>query len=222
MIIRLIGLAGAGKDTLAQMLLDAGVPAVIDRHAAPLKTAARKVFGLRFDDRDVKEVAVTVSYAAAYDAACAAVQDLTGYRLFDYIFRHVFADRLTRDGRGLVVSPREYQQLLGTEIVRAIEPDAFVARLERDAEARYLAHGLETIVPDCRFPNEVGRLTVLIVPHPSQIPATRPEHVSEHMAYDATVDAMRGGKPFTHTVFNDSTLAALRLEAGYIARRIHP
>ena len=54
MQIAMIGLAGAGKDTsaliLQRVLKERGMDFIIDRYAAPLKRAAREVFGKDFDD----------------------------------------------------------------------------------------------------------------------------------------------------------------------------
>ena len=57
MKIGILGLAGAGKDTIATKISkELGLS--IDRYAAPLKQAALRVFGESFDDRTAKDVAV--------------------------------------------------------------------------------------------------------------------------------------------------------------------
>lgn len=162
MKIGLIGLAGAGKDTVAvllkQALEDIDQVFEIDRYAGLLKETAKAVFGERFDDRDVKEVLVPFDW----DLRLKAIVGLVNlgaklnlcqqeWRTYDRLCAEQFAE-LTE------ISPRLFQQLLGTEVGRAIDQNIWVD---------YLKHqDRNLIIPDCRFGNENVDFNILITRHP--------------------------------------------------------
>ena len=174
MQIAMIGLAGAGKDTsaliLQRVLKERGMNFEVDRYAAPLKTAARTVFGPKFDDRDVKEVPVWIDNDTAIEAALHCCKEL-GFtdEEFDKASEAYFEVMPVTP-----VSPRLYQQLLGTDIVRNTRKSAFVDRLRND-KTRNL------IITDTRFENELCLKNILVRRFEN---IDKPKHPSEHLAWD--------------------------------------
>lgn len=154
MRIIIFGLAGAGKDTVAEMLLEHLPITTVTKFAKKIKETALAVFGEGFDERDVKEVNVTLNLFDVYGAC-------------GLLFRELWQDPQTRDAAlkkccevlteydphdtGFVqLSPRKFQQLLGTEIVRGIEDAAWVnaTREETTGDGTF-------IISDGRFENEI-------------------------------------------------------------------
>ena len=175
MQIGILGLAGAGKDTAAQIISRiTGLP--IHRYADPLKVAARKVFGRNFDNRDVKEVPVPFYGHKIEDRAIEAAMDLCR----DLGFQGAKADKFQELFFEVMclpmMSPRQFQQLLGTDVCRAVDEDCFIKAMPKDA-----------VIPDVRFENELAyNLNILIdrdVPNVSL-------HKSEALAKDILHDAM--------------------------------
>lgn len=171
-MIGFIGLVGSGKDSCADF---SGYP--VDRFAAPLKQVAAFVFGPDFDKREVKDVEVDVTrdmferiqFANQAIAESLGFSEIETAKLHDLArqqFLHIYT-----------ISPRIYQQLLGTECVRAVRESAFADRL-LNVEG-------DLAIPDVRFENEllVADYNVLVV---------RPgvewnrEHESEQMAGEMT------------------------------------
>lgn len=218
--IGLMGLAGSGKDALC----DAFVKAIGQEHsigrtryAAPLKYAARKVFGQRFDDRDYKEREVPFDQDRAVDAA------------FDMCRLLGFSEEQMSKASALYfeqtdfmlpeLSPRKFQQLLGTEVVRKIDPDAFVRYL------RGSSFNITMLVPDVRFKNELFDPTLLVI-RPSvvrEVTQNGVAHESERFAYQLTEHAVQtNGEPFSYSgnmiipVYNDGDLAQLEKKSRLI------
>lgn len=175
MQIAMIGLAGAGKDTsaliLQRVLKERGMDFQIDRYASPLKTAARTVFGPKFDDRDVKEVPVWVDNDTAIEAALHCCHELGFTDEEHTLASEAFFEAMPLSSR---ISPRLYQQLLGTEVVRSTRKSAFVDRLRND-KTRNL------IITDSRFENEVCFKNILVRRFEN---IDKPKHPSEHLAWD--------------------------------------
>lgn len=160
--IGLIGLAGSGKDTVAVILQEAlkerGQVFEIDRYAGLLKEAARQVFGENFDDRNVKEVDKFVDLYLADK-----IIDAT-----DYVYLKLNRSDIDLDEWNALcqkhidsctwMSPRKFQQLLGTEVGRAIDPDIWVNYLKNQDR--------NLIIPDVRFGNEGVDFNILITRHP--------------------------------------------------------
>lgn len=174
MKIGLIGLAGAGKDTsaviLQRVLAEQGLKFEIDRYAAPLKNAAKEVFGANFDERSVKEVDVFVNQDTMIEASFRCLRRL-GFTEAE----HDKASELFFEHIGFLeyLSPRLYQQLLGTEVVRAVRPSAWVDRIRR--------LNRNIIIPDARFENEVSDCNLLITRFQN---IDKPKHPSEYLAWD--------------------------------------
>lgn len=191
MRIGFIGLAGAGKDTAANLCLETlkGSGFTIDRFAGPLKRAAERVFGEHFDDRDVKEVPVPVTgdlYERMVDAGFLCAVELFGenedlldkssdafcktFLKFDHGYENLDEPEL--------ISPRVFQQLLGTDVMRSVQDSCF-----RD---RFIGKD-RLLVPDCRFQNELDVLdAAFLIFNQDIVPVAK--HISEEFAADLTED----------------------------------
>lgn len=155
MRIGITGLAGAGKDTAAKILSEiSGIK--VARYAAPLKKAALFVFGSTFDNRDTKDVSVPFYGTALEDRAIEAAIELQ-HNLFSTAHeRAEFAERFMQIVHPQEeLSPREFQQLVGTECARAVSSTVFKEYLKRKH-----AHA---IIPDVRFEEEADAINWLIV-----------------------------------------------------------
>lgn len=226
MKIGIMGVAGAGKDTFAALLQKHLEGAVLDRFAAPLKEAAMYVFGKDFDNRIVKETQVPVT-SELFDRmvegaiqCCSALgfteeEENTASCAFycgklGHLDPHLFHESPPK------VSPREYQQYLGTEVVRGVRESAFADRIAGRKEPFVL-------VPDCRFLNEVQCVdSCVLVVRERTFPAVRPEHKSEHLSWDLTELYLAGEynalPRYTYFVKNSGTLEELEESAGHVAK----
>lgn len=160
-IVALCGEVGAGKDTVADLLLDQlgalGVKAASYRIAQPIKDSC-VLLGIDPDNRKTKEVEQTF---------CIDCGDLTNviYSEFPYLTKpqqyevvcSVWAKLVNcprnRDMLGgFIFSPRQFQQWLG-QAVRDVCCDYYV-----QAALAFATKHPDTLVviPDCRFMNEVG------------------------------------------------------------------
>ena len=217
MQLGLLGLAGSGKDTAAEILQrvlrEHGFEFEIKKYAGLLKEATRLAFGDNFDDRDVKEERVFVTPALADK-----IIDATDYiwlklgfgqehfELFnDLCIKHI--DSKTW------ISPREFQQLLGTDVVRAIDPDAWVKYLT-EQDGKY-------IVSDVRFANELVDCNVLLW---RDNPTSAVElHVSELFAVSCMHDVQRSDPiDYLHdyTLWNKGTLEELERNIRFMVTTI--
>lgn len=166
-----MGLAGAGKDTTALILQRIlGGSFVIDRYSAPLKQAAKRVFGDDFDNRDFKEVPVKVNQDRMIEATFDCLQALKFNEEENERASELFFDHL---GFKTILSPREYQQLLGTEVVRAVRSSAWVDRIRKKSG--------NIIITDARFENEASDVNILVRRF-GDVP--RPHHPSELLAWE--------------------------------------
>lgn len=158
MKLGLIGLAGSGKDESAKIIQELLPAFEIDRYAGILKEAARQVFGENFDDRAVKEVDKFVDIKLADKMIDAT----------DYVYLKLNRSDIDLDEWNDLcqkhidsctwMSPRKFQQLLGTEVGRAIDPDIWVNYLRNQDR--------NLIIPDVRFDNELVDFNILITRHP--------------------------------------------------------
>lgn len=162
MKIGLIGLSGAGKDTVAVILQEAlneiGQEFEIDRYAGLLKETAKSIFGDSFDDRDVKEVMVPFNDELKRKASYALVY-LSAKLNLNVTQCSLYADLCLEHFSHLdEISPRLFQQLLGTEVGRAIDENIWVNYLKNQDR--------NLIIPDVRFGNEDVDFNILITRHP--------------------------------------------------------
>ena len=202
--IGLLGLAASGKDTAAELLQrvlrEQGLEFEIKKYAGLLKEATRLAFGDNFDDRNVKEERVFITPDLADK-----IIDSTDYiwlKLgFDHEHFELFNDLCTKhiDSKTWM-SPREFQQLLGTDVVRAIDPDAWVNYLKRE-DGNF-------IVSDVRFTNELLDYNVLLWRNSG---GACMWHNSEALAITLMNDVHTGDAPYLHdcTLWNKGTLEEL-------------
>lgn len=178
MRIGIIGLAGAGKDTLGEILVQQMPGYRLEKFAKPLKDAARIVFGDNFDDRDQKDVRRYMGdehVGDDMDKALLLLEDALNLSPseFDEVSR-LHEDHLDYE---IFLSPREYQKDIG-DIVREVRPSAFVDRI-RDEE--------NLIITDARFDNELEIADRIILVMRKGI-EVNVEHESEHIAFRMTAD----------------------------------
>ena len=210
MRIGITGLAGAGKDTAAEILSElSGIK--VARYAAPLKQAALFVFGSTFDNRDTKEVRVPFYGTALEDRAIEAANELQHILFRDWSERDAFAERFMQIVHPQEeLSPREFQQLVGTECARAVSSTVFQDYLTR-------THSY-AIIPDVRFKEEVDVLDWLIVID-RDVPKLN--HPSEDLAWNL-IQGYRDGAPDDYLddlnimnsayIKNNGTIQELRTE----------
>ena len=213
--IGLLGLAGSGKDTAAEILQrvlhEQGMHFEIKKYAGLLKEATRLAFGDNFDDRDVKEerVFVTPDLADKIIDATDYIWLKLGFgqehfELFnDLCIKHI-------DSRTWM-SPREFQQLLGTDVIRAIDPDAWVKYLT-EQDGNY-------IISDVRFANELVDYNVLLWRNSG---GACMWHKSEAFALTLMSDVHTGDAPYLHdyTLWNKGTLEELERNIRFMVTTI--
>lgn len=217
MKLGLLGLAGSGKDTAAEILQrvlhEQGMHFEIKKYAGLLKEATRLAFGDNFDDRDVKEERVFVTPTLADK-----IIDATDYiwlklgfgqehfELFnDLCIKHI--DSKTW------MSPREFQQLIGTDVVRVIDPDAWVKYLQKQ-DGNF-------IITDCRFGNESADYNVLMMRQDA--PDIDSVHASEKFAITCMNDVLYGnpdGYYHDYTLWNKGTLEELERNIRFMVTTI--
>ena len=217
--IGLLGLASAGKDTAAEILqrvlAEQGMCFPIMKYAGLLKEATRLAFGDNFDDRDVKEERVFVTPDLADK-----IIDATDYVWLKLGFSQehfeIFNDLCVQciDSKTWI-SPREFQQLLGTDVVRAIDPDAWVNYLKSE-DGNF-------IVSDVRFTNELVDYNVLLWRTDiCQDDAGVLGHSSEKLAWQCMLDVQHTDAPYLHdyTLWNDGTPEGLERNIRFMVSTI--
>ncbi|WPF70341.1 deoxynucleoside monophosphate kinase [Acinetobacter phage Abgy2021-4-1] len=210
--IGLIGLAGNGKDTVAVILQEAlkeiGHKFEIDRYAGLLKEATRQVFGENFDDRDVKEVDKFVDLYLADK-----IIDAT-----DYVYLKLNRPDIDLDEWNELcqkhidsctwMSPRKFQQLLGTEVGREIDENIWVNYLKNQDR--------NLIIPDVRFGNEDVDFNILITRHP--VPQGK-LHASEVYAAELQLS----DNPYDYVdyvIHNDGSIEDLKRKVQQLVNKI--
>ncbi|ALA12250.1 putative dNMP kinase [Acinetobacter phage phiAB6] len=210
--IGLIGLAGSGKDTVAVILQEAlkerGQVFEVDRYAGLLKEAARQVFGENFDDRNVKEMDKFVDLSLADK-----IIDAT-----DYVYLKLNRSDIDLDEWNALcqkhidsctwMSPRKFQQLLGTEVGRAIDENIWVNYLKNQDR--------NLIIPDVRFGNEDVDFNILITRHP--VPQGK-LHASEVYAAELQLS----DNPYDYVdyiIHNDGSIEDLKRKVQQLVNKI--
>lgn len=199
--VGILGLAGAGKDTFANMLLEHLPDFKIDRYARPLKELTCRIFNLTMqevEDRVIKEKPKQVSRDVMIQEVFSTLSDVLHFtdeemdKASELFFEHFQSAR--------AMSPREFQQIFGTDVVRAVKPTAWVDRLQSVQD--------NLIVPDVRFENELCDVNYLLTRF-EDVP--RPIHPSEHYAWDLQFTDMRLPRPFRF-VPNESDVTLWHLQ----------
>lgn len=217
MKLGLLGLAGSGKDTAAEILqrvlAEQGMHFEIKKYAGLLKEATRLAFGDNFDDRDVKEERVFVTPDLA-DKIIDATDYIWLKLGFDHEHFELFNDLCTKhiDSKTWM-SPREFQQLMGTDIVRVIDPDAWVKYLQQQ-DGNF-------IITDCRFGNEGTDYNVLMMRQDA--PDINSVHASEKFAITCMHDVLHGnpdGYYHDYTLWNKGTLEELERNIRFMVSTI--
>ena len=210
MRIGLTGLAASGKDTAAEILSElSGIK--VARYAAPLKQAALFVFGSTFDNRDTKEVRVPFYGTALEDRAIEAAIELQHILFRTERERDEFIERFMQIVHPQEeLSPREFQQLVGTECARAVSSTVFQDYLIRTRSY--------AIIPDVRFEEEADVLDWLIIID-RDVPKLN--HPSEDLAW-SLIQGYRDNAPYGYLddldimnsayIKNNGTIQELRTE----------
>lgn len=183
MIIGLVGKAGVGKDTAAQILSKLkNMP--IASFARPLHEAAKFVFGDDCLDRDKKETPLPFGregFDKLHDGwlipflSTDEVKFITNdEKIFYNLIYHVFIDAKHGEYPAPYeqLSPRKFMQLLGTEYFRFCKDDFFICLMQNAYK--------DVIIPDVRFENEAAICDLLIGIH-RDVPSVN-SHSSEEFA----------------------------------------
>lgn len=210
MKIGILGLVGAGKDTFALILQEHLSEFTIDKYAAPLKKLTARVFNCSLTslechkfkeqpkqlDRDLltDEVFSFLTCELNFDDE---QMDKSAELFFNYF------------GSARAISPREFMQLFGTDVVRAVKPTAWRDYLQDKDQ--------NLIVGDVRFANELCDVNILIRRFKG-IP--KPAHKSEHYAYDLQFEHPQFNEHFVISNFEGTTLEALGKQALPIVKYI--
>lgn len=162
MRIGIVGLAGTGKDTVAQMLSEfSGLPVVA--LAKPLHDAVIHIWGKDYLERDKKEQQHIFG-----NNAFEWFYEWHIKRLSEWDLRYGIITERTLAKLGIIgtifqekgklretISPREFMQLYGTEFWREIYPEIFIKLACDQYES--------CIISDIRFENEASMCDRLIV-----------------------------------------------------------
>lgn len=199
MKIGILGLAGSGKDTLAIMLKDMTGLQIL-KYASKLKNATREVFGDAFDEREGKDEQVLINpddmLEITFNMLSTVLTDKELVKAGDLYAEHLGLKRL--------ISPREYQQLLGTDVGRAVADDIWTRTI------RNYRHGC--VISDVRFPNELVDVNIWVKRDSVYNPEATDVHTSEKLANSLHTDSDPYGV-VDHIITNNGTFDDLMLQA---------
>jgi hypothetical protein len=141
-VIGLTGLAGSGKDTVAQML------------------KAHDFKRMAFADELKKEVAAAFELDPFWLNEREAKEQRASRFAISNCAEIAFVVRMQELGYDIAAprAPRELMQLWGTEYRRARRPDYWVAKLAADLQIVARLGKIRVVVTDVRFPNEATML----------------------------------------------------------------
>lgn len=223
MIVGFVGMARSGKDTAAKMILelepvfnkDGDSMYRRDSFSAPMKRLSLSLFGKdsELPENKEKEVPVdrddlTLIIHEIADMMAGSKADMEWEYKYANAYSH--ADEvLTKGLHGGKLSPRRFQQLVGTEVVRHLNPSYWVDRLVAEA-AKYPEK--ITLVTDVRYQNELD-VCDSVVHVMSDRNIRVQSHTSEHLATQAQAVGIAAllTKPVPfYTVVNNGALDDLR------------
>lgn len=223
-VIGIMGLAGAGKDTVAQMLqrglVGAGLNVTIGGFADYLRNTSKAV-GLDPYNRDIKEVEHIIGEADLQDRCWDALETalcrllpaedhaaLWAY-FFDELDERFLRDKWATGGGHYSISPRQFMQTLGTA-GRKVRLDFWIDLAQRKWKEQ---QGI-VLVTDCRFENEAAVADKVLLIVRSDVALVSP-HVSEQLASDLT--SGQRSIPGMDIIFNQTSLDALEVEVATYA-----
>ncbi|HEF4776456.1 TPA: hypothetical protein SAP37_001453 [Burkholderia multivorans] len=223
-VIGIMGLAGAGKDTVAQMLqrglVSAGLKHVTIAGFADYLRNISKEVGLDPFSRDRKEMPHIIDgldfqdrcWDALETAFCRLLYAHDRAALWAYFFDDLDA-RFLKDRHATHpyydISPRQFMQALGTA-GRKVR-DTFWIEL---AQKKWAALPGVVLVTDCRYENEADVADkIILVNRPDAPPVA--EHVSEQFAAALTEGSVT--IPGMELIVNDGSLEDLEQEVAVMA-----
>lgn len=204
--IGVMGLLGSGKSTFGEMLLkrlqENYCRWTHDSYAAPIKDLCCEILGVSLgfiENRHTKEAVMDFNYDKEMEDA------LYNYLKDELKFFGVELSEALRRLRSNFshldeISPRQFLQYFGTNVVRAVDSDAWVKLLHRKYNFR------PVLITDVRFDNEYVDVNYLICRFTD---VERPEHPSEHLAWDLQFDDKFETSSRVVKVYNTSSLEAL-------------
>ena len=165
--IGIMGFAGAGKDTTADILWELHSKekqsVALSRFAGHLKAMVDSVLGPGFHDRAVKEVEIEFTK----DLKNSAYTVITGFayrNLSPEYFEQVSESEHLKEMLSWdTISSRRFQQWVGTEIFRTVDPNIWVDLAIKMPE--YVTKPDTVIFTDARYETEVDRMDSLIFVH---------------------------------------------------------
>jgi hypothetical protein len=223
-VIGIMGLAGAGKDTVAQMLqrglVAAGFTNVVIGGFADYLREISKDVGLDPFNRDIKEVPHVISHGdlidRLYDATeqkfCRILSMNDRASLFAYTLTKL-EKKFLRDEKATYpyfeLSPRQFMQTIG-EAGRLVRPTFWIELAQRKWKA---LPGI-VLVTDCRFDNEAAVAEKVLLVVRSDVALVSP-HVSEQLASDLT--SGQRSIPGQELILNQGSLEDLEVEVATMA-----
>ena len=218
MIIGIAGPINAGKDTFGNLLCGAlshRSCVIVDSFAAPIRQIAQYL-GFRLE-REFKERTVWRIFPCFEEELHKAIEEHLG-GLPDNTKAELFARTVgvLRNGHylrsdllddRLVISPRKFMQLFGTEAGRTCNSNLWIEALHQ----RTLGYD-HVIITDVRFIEEANYCDVLIyVTRGNEVPVADHESESNRFKLESMADI---------AVFNDYDLETLAEAADYIAKGV--
>ena len=216
-IIGITGLAGSGKDSLADFVLEGyGPSAARTTFAEPIRRIAARL-GLPIYDRAAKEDAVSLRFEHFEVSLIEAMTEFLEEWVGEETLCDVYATLVTiLRSRGflttarqdvLKISPRRFCQLLGTDAGRAVRQSLWIDVLRAKAaksRADYL------LVPDVRFINEANVCDYVVGVERPGLAAVE--------AHDSEAEIPELVRRSDYAVLNNGTLDQLQFEAGVLVR----